>query len=274
MQMHRQSLTAYGAPLCETVVEAPQPQGNRSAGAHRALRRLPLRPAHARRLFPCSATASNSTCGAAARCRSRSAMRSPAKSKARGRRPSCAGRQGRGLPLDRLRPMRRLQGGRGKHLRGAAPSRHHGRRRFRHARAGPASALSDRLRAAFAVLRRRADVLGAHRLCGAQAARRPRRARAAAAGRPRRRRLDGAGAGARDVRQRALRRRHRRQEARGGARRRRQARVRSGRSECAQGAAESERRYLRGGRFRRLRHSRSLSPPACWPKAARWWSPA
>ncbi len=28
MQMHRQSLTAYGAPLCETVVEAPQPQGS------------------------------------------------------------------------------------------------------------------------------------------------------------------------------------------------------------------------------------------------------
>ncbi|HVZ51618.1 MAG TPA: alcohol dehydrogenase catalytic domain-containing protein [Pseudolabrys sp.] len=27
MPMHRQSLTAYGAPLCETVVEAPQPQG-------------------------------------------------------------------------------------------------------------------------------------------------------------------------------------------------------------------------------------------------------
>jgi D-arabinose 1-dehydrogenase-like Zn-dependent alcohol dehydrogenase len=26
--MHRQSLTAYGAPLCETVVEAPQPQGS------------------------------------------------------------------------------------------------------------------------------------------------------------------------------------------------------------------------------------------------------
>jgi alcohol dehydrogenase, propanol-preferring len=26
-QMHRQSLTAYGAPLCETVVEAPRPQG-------------------------------------------------------------------------------------------------------------------------------------------------------------------------------------------------------------------------------------------------------
>jgi alcohol dehydrogenase, propanol-preferring len=27
MQMHRQSLIAYGAPLCETVVEAPQPRG-------------------------------------------------------------------------------------------------------------------------------------------------------------------------------------------------------------------------------------------------------
>ena len=26
-QMHRQSLTAYGTPLCETVVEAPRPQG-------------------------------------------------------------------------------------------------------------------------------------------------------------------------------------------------------------------------------------------------------
>jgi alcohol dehydrogenase len=28
MQMHRQSLTAYGAPLCETVVDAPQPKGS------------------------------------------------------------------------------------------------------------------------------------------------------------------------------------------------------------------------------------------------------
>jgi len=26
-QMHRQSLTAYGAPLCETIVDAPKPQG-------------------------------------------------------------------------------------------------------------------------------------------------------------------------------------------------------------------------------------------------------
>ena len=27
MQMHRQSLSTYGAPLCETIVEAPRPQG-------------------------------------------------------------------------------------------------------------------------------------------------------------------------------------------------------------------------------------------------------
>ena len=28
MQMHRQSLTAYGAPLCDTVIDAPSPQGS------------------------------------------------------------------------------------------------------------------------------------------------------------------------------------------------------------------------------------------------------
>jgi D-arabinose 1-dehydrogenase-like Zn-dependent alcohol dehydrogenase len=28
MQIHRQSLTAYGAPLCETVIELPRPQGS------------------------------------------------------------------------------------------------------------------------------------------------------------------------------------------------------------------------------------------------------
>ena len=27
-QMHRQSLIAYGAPLCETVMETPRPQGS------------------------------------------------------------------------------------------------------------------------------------------------------------------------------------------------------------------------------------------------------
>ena len=70
---------------------------------------------------------------------------------------------------------------------------------------------------------------------------------------------------------RALRRRYRRRQARGGARRRRQGGVRSFRPERAQGAAEGERRHLRSGRFRRLRQVAQLSPPACWPRAARWW---
>ena len=123
-----------------------------------------------RTAISCSATASSSTCAAAARCRSRSATRSPARSRAPGPDAGMApGSQGRGLSLDRLRPMRGLQGRRREHLRGAAPSRHHRRRRLRHPRADPASALSDRLRAAVAVLRRRADVLGAHRLRRAQA---------------------------------------------------------------------------------------------------------
>ena len=169
---------------------------------------------------------------------------------------------------------RRLQSGRREHLRCAAPSRHHGRRRFRHPCADPAPALPDRLRAAVALLRRRADVLGADRLCCAQAPQGSRRARAAAAGGLRRRRTDGAGAGARHVWHGALRRRHRCEEMRGRARRRRAGRLRSGRCGRAQGAAESERRHLRGLRFRRLRQARSISPPACWPRAARWWSPA
>ncbi|MEJ2433496.1 MAG: zinc-binding dehydrogenase [Pseudolabrys sp.] len=78
--------------------------------------------------------------------------------------------------------MSRLPAWRRKHLRGAAPSRHHRRRRLCHPRAGAACALSDRLRPAHRLLRGRADVLGADRLCGAQAAQKPRRSRAAHAG--------------------------------------------------------------------------------------------
>ena len=199
MQMHRQSLTAYGAPLCETVVDAPAPQGSevlvriaRCGVCHSDLhmqdgyfllgdgKQLDVR---AGRTLPF--TLGHEIAGVIESAGPDADV--------------SAGRQGRGLSLDRLRPMRGLQGGRREHLRRAAPSRHHGRRRLRHACAGAASALSDRLRAAVAVLRRRADVLGAHRLCRAQAAGGPRRARAAAAGRPRRRRPDGAGAGARHV---------------------------------------------------------------------------
>ena len=58
------------------------------------------------------------------------------------------------------------------------PSRHLGRRRLCHACAGAASALSDRLRAAVAVVRRRADVLGADRLFARSSGSRARHARA------------------------------------------------------------------------------------------------
>ena len=87
------------------------------------------------------------------------------------------GQPRRGLSLDRLRPMRGVPGGRRKSLLRAPPSRHHCRRRLCHACSGSASALSARLRAAVGRLRRPADVLGAHRVRGAQAARRARRAR-------------------------------------------------------------------------------------------------
>ena len=86
-QMHRQSLTAYGAPLCETVAEAPRPQGTevlvriaRCGVCHSDL--------HMQDGYFRSATASSSTCAPAARCRSRSAMRSPARSRALGRTPT------------------------------------------------------------------------------------------------------------------------------------------------------------------------------------------
>ena len=50
-RMIRQSMTAYATPLCETVVEAPEPRGTRSAGAHQPLRRVPFRHPSAGRLL-------------------------------------------------------------------------------------------------------------------------------------------------------------------------------------------------------------------------------
>ncbi len=167
------------------------------------------------------------------------------------RTPSGAGRQDRGLSLDRLRPMRCLQGGRREHLHGAAPSRYHGGWRLCHPRAGPAPALPDRLRAAVALF------AGALMCSGltAYAALKRLAARAARAplllvG------LGGVGlmglALARAMYgSRALRRRYRRQETRGRAGHRRINRFRSGRRGCAQGTAQGQRRHLRSHRFRR-----------------------
>ena len=124
-----------------------------------------------------------------------------------------AGHVGRGVSLDRLRPMRGLQGGRGESLRGAAPSRHPGRRRLRHPCAGAASALPDRSRA-----RSPASLAGAYMCSGLTAFSALKRIAEhakrgpGAAGRARRRRHDGARVCARAVSARADRRRHRRRQ--------------------------------------------------------------
>ncbi len=170
-QMHRQSLIAYGAPLCETVVDC--------SAAARAARCWCASRAAASAIPTCtcrtaissSATTSSSTSAPAARCRSRSATRSPAWSRAPVRTPTiapgakvavypwigcgecaacrhgdeniCAAPRHLGITVD---------GGYATHV------------------LDPASALPDRLCAAVAVLRGRADVLGTDRLCRAQAA--------------------------------------------------------------------------------------------------------
>ena len=181
-KLRRQSLTAYGAPLCETIVDCPQPTRHRGTGAHPSLRRLPLRPAHAGRLFPAGRRQE-----ARRPRRPRIAVHARPRDRGRGRarrrggRRREARRRGRGLSLDRLRQLSGLPPRRRKHLCRAAPSRHQCRRRLCLSRAGAASALPHRLRAASRFVRRDPDVLRPHRLCGARAARRSGRARPAAA---------------------------------------------------------------------------------------------
>ena len=99
-----------------------------------------------------------------------------------------------------------------KSLRRGAPSRHCGRRRLRDPCAGAASPLSFGLRAADGGAGGAADVLGPHRLCGAETAHGRGGARTRPAGRPRRGRHDGPGACAYLVRGAAAGRRHRRRQ--------------------------------------------------------------
>ncbi len=269
--MHRQSLTAYGAPLCETVVEAPRPQGTqvlvriaRCGVCHsdlhmqdgyftlgdgkqldvRAGRTLPFTLGH-----EIAGTVESAGPEADAKPGAKVAVypwigcgQCPACKV--GDENICAAPRHLGITVD---------GGYATHV--LVP---HPRYLIDYAPLSPsyAGALMCSGLTAYAALKRLADRAGA---------------RPAAAGGPGRRRADGAGAHARHVRQRAIRRRYRRRQARGGARRRRQRGVRSFRPERAQGAAEGERRHLRSGRFRRLRQVAQLSPPACWPRAARWW---
>ena len=220
-QIRRQSLTAYGAPLCETIVDARRPREPRCWCASRAAASA-IPTSYPGRLFHARRRQEARHHAPAGRCRSRSATRSPASSSRRGADAAVTpGRQGRGLSLDRLRRLRRLPARRRKPLRCVAPSRHQCRRRLRHPclvphprylidyaplRASVAAMLMCSGLTAYAALKRLTE--------------RARRA-AGAAGRHGRRRHDGSRARPHHVRARAPRRRHRSGQARGRARRRR-----------------------------------------------------
>ena len=185
----------------------------RSIGADRALRGVPFRPAHAGRLFQArrrQAARYHGRAVAAVHARPRDRRDD------RSRRPRCGGgcvgggwARGCGVSLDRLRLLCGVSARRGKSVRRAAPSRHRGGWRLCEPCAGAASALSPGLRAPYGGAGRNADVLGPHRLRGAETAHRGGCAGAGAAGRPRRRRDDGSGACPHLVRFGTARRRHR-----------------------------------------------------------------
>ena len=238
-KLRRLSLTAYRAPLCETIVDCPQPQGSevlvridRCGVCHsdlhmqdgyfllgdgkkldvRAGRTLPFTLGHEIAGVIETRRAARRRTSQARRARSRSIPGSAA--------AQCAACRAGEENLCSRQP----------------PSRHLGRRRLCLACAGAASALPDRLRAAVAP-----SFAGALMCSGLTAYSalkrliRPRQARTGAAGRHGRRRHDGPGDRTRDVSARADRRRHRCRQARSRAQGRRRRGVRSGRSGGAQG---------------------------------------
>ena len=111
--MRRQSLVKFDAPLCETVIETPKPEGRGSSGPDRALRTLPFRPSHPGRLC-------RSRRRQEARHHARHDIAVHARPRDRGHRRGSRPRRAEGpdrrkaggIPVDRLRPMPRLSGGR------------------------------------------------------------------------------------------------------------------------------------------------------------------
>ena len=230
-QMHRQSLTAYGAPLCETVVDAPRPQGNevlvriaRCGVCHSDLhmqdgyfllgdgkqldvrggRTLPFTLGHeiAGVIESAGPEARDATPGRAVAIYPWIGCGECAACKV-GDENICAAPRHLGITVD---------GGFATYV--LVP---HPRYLIDYAPLSPsyAGALMCSGLTAYAALKRLADRAAA---------------RAAAAGRPWRRRLDGPGAGARPVRRGALCGRYRPAQTRGRARRRRGGSLRSGRS--------------------------------------------
>ena len=117
-KLRRQSLTAYAAAALRDRRRLPGAAGQRGAGPHRALRRLPFRPAHAGRLFHARRRQDSSTCatGRTLPFTLGHEIAGVVERAGPGRRGRKARRQGRGLSLDRLRRLRRLPGRRGKPL--------------------------------------------------------------------------------------------------------------------------------------------------------------
>ena len=165
-RMESQVITEFGKPLQRHRGADADAHGDRGAGAGRALRRLPLRRPHPRRLLRHGRRREDAAGPAAAahagpRGRRRGDRARP------GRQPASRSAQHRArLLLDRLRPVRRLPARRGELLQRPAQPRLLGRhaRRLRQPRAGPAPALPDRLWHDAAGAGGHLHVLGPHRL--------------------------------------------------------------------------------------------------------------
>ena len=142
-KMHRQSLVAYGQPLCETIVDCPTPRGSevlvrveRCGVCHSDLhlqdgyfalggdKRLDVT---ADRALPFTLGHEIAGVIEGAGEEAEGASHRPPR---------------RGLSLDRLRHLRRMPGRRGEPVLCPSPSRHCRRWRLRYSRHGPAPALS------------------------------------------------------------------------------------------------------------------------------------
>ncbi len=173
-QMRRQSLVAYGQPLCETVVDCPAPRGSevlvrieRCGVCHSDLhlqdgyfalgddKRLDITKDR-----PLPFTLGHEIAG----------VIESAGEEAEG---ATIGRRVAVYPWIGCGTCAACRAGDENLCSDASPSRHHRRRRLRHPCARSASALSARLRAAVARVCRTADVLGPDRLCGVETSRRP-----------------------------------------------------------------------------------------------------
>ena len=254
-KMYRESLVAYGQPLCETVVDCPAPRGSevlvrveRCGVCHSDLhlqdgyfllggdKRLDVT---AGRTLPF--TLGHEIAGVIEATGDEAGGRDRWPAVSRSIRGSAAAR------------ARHASAGEENLCAQSPSSRHHRRWRLCHPCARPASALSARLCAAVAGVCRAADVLRFDGLFGAQAAHRSPRARAGPARWARRGGHDGPCDRPRAVSHAADRRRHRCGKAQGRARSRRGPSLRPVRSASAQGSHDGNRRAACSLRFRRLR---------------------